>query len=302
MHAVAFHVIVAASAASVFTPGAAFAENPDPVTAETLFRQGRASADALDYPRACLAFAGSMRLDPAPGTLLNLADCEEHLDRLASAWRDFQRLESLVPAADERRGIAAERARALASRVPWLTITLASDVPRDTRVFCDDVELEQASLGLARPLDAGPHVVLVVAGGRESVKTVVVLTDRDALVAVVSPGAAVASPAPLRPPTRTAVWLTGAAGVASLGVGTYFGARALAERSLSDAGCAGGACSALGLAAYESARSDARAADIALGGGLVALAVGCVLLLTTGNQDQGRTALRLSPAGIGGAW
>ena len=59
---------------------AAFADTPD---ADTLFRQGRASAEAGDYPHACVAFTESFRLEPALGTLLNLADCEEHVGRVA---------------------------------------------------------------------------------------------------------------------------------------------------------------------------------------------------------------------------
>jgi hypothetical protein len=302
MRAVTLRLMVVASAAILCMPAPALGERPDPARAETLFRQGRASADALDYPRACVAFAASMRLDPAPGTLLNLADCEEHIGRLATAWHDFLRVESLLPAADERKAIAVERARALRPRVPQLTIRLGPDLPRDTRVFCDDVELEQGSLGLAQALDPGSHVVLVVAVGHESVSTPVVLAEHDAIVAVVSPGAAVASPTPRQAPTYAAVWLTGAAGVLSIGVGTYFGGRALAERSLRDAGCTGSTCSALGRTASDAAQNDARIADIALGVGIVALAMGGVLLLTTGGHDRGGIAWRVSPGGVGGAW
>jgi hypothetical protein len=85
-------------------------------------------------------------------------------------------------------------------------------------------------------------------------------------------------------------------------VGTYFGARALAERSISDTGCTRGACSAVALGAYESAGSDARVADVALGIGVVALAVGGYLLLTSGSDARTPSALRVDASGLRGTW
>jgi hypothetical protein len=302
--------LVAAVAIPLVCRGAR-ADTPDP--ADTLFRQGRASADAGDYPRACVAFAESLRLDAAPGTLLNLADCEEHVGKFASAWGHFQRLQSVLPATDERWEIARERAAALGPRVPWITITLAPDAPRDARVFRDDTEMDASHLAVPLPVDPGPHSVLVVAPGRESRAMTVVAVERETLPVVTAPGPLlpreVSRPAPslalsLAPaPSRPAAWIAGAAGVVSLGVGTYFGSRALAERHWSDAACTAGLCvNAAALAEYESARSDARAADVALGVGVVALAVGGYLLLTSRTQARAVAALRVSAAGMGGAW
>lgn len=292
-----------ATAAISLTPSPALADAPDPVTAEALFRQGRASIDAGDYARATLAFSESQRLDPAPGTLLNLADCEEHVGRLASAWSHFLRVESLLPATDERREIAHERGAALAPRVPWMTIALASGMPRDARVFRDDVEVDVARGTAPSPVDPGPHTVLVVAPWHESKSVTVNAVERETVRFVATPGQVVAQDIPPATSSHTAVWIVGGAGVAALGLGTYFGARALAERSVSDASCAGSVCSnPTGLSAYESARSDARVADVALGIGVVALAVGGALLLISRSDSHPRTALRITAAGIEGAW
>jgi hypothetical protein len=308
------------SAAVVIAGGVASADTPAPAAPETLFREGRASADAGDYSRACTAFTESLRLDPAPGTLLNLADCEEHLGRLASAWGHYLRLETVLPPDDERQAIARERASVLAARVPWIAITLAADTPRDARVFRDDAEIDVAHLAVPFPVDPGPHSVLVVAPGREARTMAVVAVERETVRVVVSlepvvlhpPGAegttAVLSAGPISHPTdrparsRTA-WLVGAGGIASMGVATYFGGRALAERNVSDASCVGGTCAnATSLGAYESARSDARLCDVALGIGVVALAVGGYLLLTSRGEMPARTTLGLTRAGLGGAW
>ncbi len=288
-----------------FTCSVALADTSDPVASETLFRQGRASADGGDYPHACAAFAESLRLELAPGTLLNLADCEEHLGRVASAWEHFLRLASILPASDERLEIARQRAAALARRVPWITVVLSPDAPRDARVFRDDIEIGGQSLGAPWPVDPGWHSILVVAPGHESRSTAVAAAEGETVRTVASTGpdlleqVVVARP----PPSHTAAWLVGAAGVASLGVGTYFGARALAERSVSDGACASGVCAnATGLEAYASARSDARVADVALGLGVLALAVdGCLLILSE-REARPPTALRLTGAGLGGTW
>ena len=318
MHTVPSRLMVLAAVAIPLVSRVAFA---DPHDADILFRQGRANAEAGDYPHACVDFTESLSLDPAPGTLLNLADCEEHIGRLASAWGHFLRLVKVLPATDERRQVARERATTLAPRVPWMIFTLALDTPRDARVFRDDVEIDSSRLGLLLPVDPGSHSVLIVAPGRESRIVTVVAVERELVRVVVSLGpdasaGAVVSSGPAVPadpvaprevgrraPTYTAAWLVGGAGIASLGVGTYFGARALAERSWSDASCTGGVCAnAAALAEYQSARGDARASDVALGIGVVALAVGGFLLLTSHGDAPAGTALRVTPTGLGGSW
>jgi hypothetical protein len=277
--------------------------------AETLFRQGRASADAGDYPHACVAFAESLRLDAAPGTLLNLADCEEHVGRLASAWGHFQRLQIVLPVTDERWEIARQRAVLLAPRVPRMSIILAPDAPRDSRVFRDDVEMDASRLAVPLPVDPGPHSLLVVAPWREARALTVVAVEHETLPVVASAGPPlpheVARPVLAARPAagRTAAWLAGGTGIALLGVGTYFGSRALAERHWSDASCTAGICAnAAALAEYQSARSDARVSDVALGLGVVALAISGYLLLTSRHEESTLRAVAASAARMGGAW
>src|SRR5262245_59061569 len=68
-------------------PASARAEN---VSAEALFRAGRAATARGDHAAACTHYRESYRLEQAPGTLLNLALCEETLGKLASAWQHYQ--------------------------------------------------------------------------------------------------------------------------------------------------------------------------------------------------------------------
>jgi hypothetical protein len=70
----------------------------DSATAEALFAAGREAIRRGDYQAACPMFAESNRLDPAVGTVLNLAICEEHLGQLASRLAALSRSPSCARA------------------------------------------------------------------------------------------------------------------------------------------------------------------------------------------------------------
>jgi TolA-binding protein len=90
-------LIAALVVTALWGAGSARAEPRDPATAEVLFRTGRLHSLAGEYAAVCPLFAESLRLDPAPGTLLNLADCEEHIGRTATAWAHFRELSRELP-------------------------------------------------------------------------------------------------------------------------------------------------------------------------------------------------------------
>jgi hypothetical protein len=82
-------------------------------TAETLFREGREAVKRGDYAVACPKFEESQRLEPANGTLLNLALCEEGWGHLAEARSHLQEVLRAPDLDDQRRAIATEHAAAL---------------------------------------------------------------------------------------------------------------------------------------------------------------------------------------------
>src|SRR5690606_2054720 len=92
--------------------------------AEQLFAEGRALLARGQLEAACARFEASLALDPAVGTLLNLALCFEERGMLASAWARYR--EAADRAARERmkqhERVAVQRAAALAPRLPRLLI------------------------------------------------------------------------------------------------------------------------------------------------------------------------------------
>src|SRR5690349_7303416 len=99
----------------------------DPESAR-LFEQGRELAKAGNYAGACSKFAKSLELDRAPGTLLNYADCHEHLGHLAEAWRLFDEAAVVSQAENnaERAKFARERAQALVPKTSTIVVRIAS--------------------------------------------------------------------------------------------------------------------------------------------------------------------------------
>src|SRR3954470_17543612 len=103
---------------AMLVPGLAFAAPRDPAAAEALFRAGRAAVDRGDYVAGCSKFEESNRLDPEVGTAFNLADCDEHIGKVAFSWQLFREVAQPLPASDERAGMATSRANALERKLP----------------------------------------------------------------------------------------------------------------------------------------------------------------------------------------
>ena len=69
------------------------AQGTNKVAAEALFEDGRRLVAAGSFTEACPKFADSERLDPSPGTLLNLASCYEKLVRTKRVHQRAKRRE-----------------------------------------------------------------------------------------------------------------------------------------------------------------------------------------------------------------
>lgn len=152
----------------------------DPAAADVLFREGRAAVKRGDFAAACPKFAESQRLDPAAGTLLNLAECEEQIGQLARAWEHYRTAMDQFRPGDDRLPIARKEWEAVDKRVPRLTIKLAPGAPDGAKVTRDGLELEGASLGVALPVDPGEHEIVVSAPRHKERRFAVTLRERQA--------------------------------------------------------------------------------------------------------------------------
>src|SRR6476646_7884960 len=102
----------AAAVVSCLLAFAAAEARADPA-AEALFRSGREAVDRGDWQTACARFEESHRLEPAVGTVFNLANCREKLGQLASAWQRFREVKERLPPGDERSAVTDQRIAAL---------------------------------------------------------------------------------------------------------------------------------------------------------------------------------------------
>jgi hypothetical protein len=137
--------------------------------AEALFREGRALLKADLPQQACPRFRQSHEAEPALGTLLNLADCEERIGALVQAWLHFNDAAAWadrnreVPRAD----VARERASVLKGRLSWLALTAEKPV-NGLAVRVNDFSTELGATSQSVPVNAGEVLVVATAPGMET--------------------------------------------------------------------------------------------------------------------------------------
>lgn len=138
----------------------------DAAAAEALFRSARKAAERGDWVTACDRFEESKRLEPAPGTVLNLARCREKLGQVASAWKSYEEAAQRLSSGDERAVFARKRAQELSARVPRV-ILIAPDTEKEVLVSVRGVRYSSATFGVPLPLDPGKVTIVVRAAGHE---------------------------------------------------------------------------------------------------------------------------------------
>lgn len=281
-------VLVGSLAAALAVAGSARAQpSGDTAAAEALFREGKRLMHDERWPDACPKLAESQRIDPATGTLLALALCYEGWGKTASAWATYAdaATRSSREGRADREQAARERVRALEPRLARLSIVVAPSVGKAAglAVERDGVAVGAAAFGVAVPVDPGEHTVVARATGKKPrTFTVTVVAQGatqtvtvDALVDEPRPpaGAAPRTPAGGGPtPLQIGGLVAGGAGVVGLGVGTFFGVRAMGKDGDSEADCTGNVCGKTGAADRRDALAagDVATAAFVVGGVLVA--------------------------------
>src|SRR5262249_30232570 len=119
------------------------------------------------YELGCPAIEQSYGLDPRPGTLFTLAECEAKRGRIVTALRWYDEYLAFYPHLSteqrdkqgDRAQIAKEQRALLTPQVPELTLRLPKGAPEGTIVRRNGVVLPREALGVATRLDPGEYTV-----------------------------------------------------------------------------------------------------------------------------------------------
>lgn len=288
------------------------------VAAQALFNEGGQLFRQGKFEAACQKLAQSQELDPATGTLLNLARCYEKVGKTASAWLAYSDSAASAKAAGqhEREETARRAAARLAPQLPKLLIRVpdALLIP-ELEITRDSEPLSRALWNVAAPTDPGQHTLLVKAPNRKPWSKSIRLAPAEEMTLDLPPLEELPhppSPVPQEAPnaaqqssptahrsapsdpfgasdstgglaTQHVLALSAAVlGVAGVAVGTGFALSAKSNGDKANRTCAGSTCpDQAGLDANRSAIKQANMATVFFGLGAVCLAGGAALWFTS---------------------
>jgi hypothetical protein len=166
----------------------AAAQGQDEAAARALFLDGRQLLKAGRYDEACPKFEAARKLYTSAGLLLNLADCDEHANRTASAWTEFGDAASAAANAGRQKDEieAKRRQAALEGRLSRLAIRVTA-AARDEVVKRDGAAIDRAAWESAIPVDPGVHAIAAEAPDRSPWSASVSVTEPGKTVTVEVP-------------------------------------------------------------------------------------------------------------------
>jgi hypothetical protein len=279
----------------------AFAQSPTAHAAEGLFQEGIALLESGKTSEACAKFVESYGLEPANGTLQNVASCHEKEGKTATSWSEWSELAGKAARAGQkdREALARTRAAALSRELAKLHLQFpeASNV---ATIELDGQPLVTSAWHTPLPLDPGPHALVFKASGRKEATENVTIEPRVSatvdvpvlepeVVAAESPPPAVKVEAalPVGDGRRTLGYAVGAVGVVGLAAGGFFGLRAMSQKD--NAACDGAICASQdAVDQRDSAKTSATLSTIGFGVGIVALGVATYLVLSSNKPTTGR--------------
>ncbi|WP_394850466.1 tetratricopeptide repeat protein [Pendulispora brunnea] len=286
----------------------------DLAVAESLFREGKAAMREKRYEEACSKFGESMRLDPQMGTLLNLAACHEITGKTASAWGEFNEVMAQAARAGQssRVDFAKQHAAAVEAKLSRVKFVSAPPSSAAATIKIDGKTIGAGTLGTSIPMDPGTHRIEVSASGKKSRDVTFEVPQGPSTTEIQVPAledTSVASarteePAPKEPTRspssskRTLGFVLGGVGIAGLAAGTVFGVIYLGKKD--DYNKCNGFCGGSEQADQDqksSAQTAGWISTAAFGVGIVGLAAGTILILTSKPPSVEKSAtLRVVPS------
>jgi len=205
------NIIVAVSlGAAMFVSVRSHADEPSTenrALAEILFREAKALSDKQQFDQACPKFSESHRLDPKPGTILNLAVCHEKQGKVASAWLDYIEAATFAARAGQkdREQFARDQAAKLEKLLPHVIVKIPKSTP-GLIIKLDAAVLDEAAWGKPMPVNPGAHLLEARAAGYKPWSTTVAIEKMPGDVETIIPELekdATSSPEtkPVDPPT-----------------------------------------------------------------------------------------------------
>lgn len=326
--------LLALSAAA--QPASAQSAGADKAMAEALFDRGLALMRQGDFEHACVQLEQSEAIERGIGTMLYLAECYEKLGRTASAWAMFREAASAARAENQldraRAGIArAERLEPLLSK-----LTISAHDGRETPglvIKRNGQVVPHAALGVPVPSDPGPQRIEASAPGRVPWSVTLALPPNGAGLAVDVPVLAVDSESarPSASATRATVgepasqahapvssvasvraasetdttptWqrpvglALGGAGLVAMGVGAFFGVRALDQNGDLEAACPRTTCATRHSHLQDDAETSADLSTAFWIGGAALLGAGAIVFFTAPTERV--MAFGIRPHGLG---
>lgn len=307
----------------LFTPATSFAGPAETrAAADALFREGRNLVKQGQFSAGCAKLEASQNLDPAPGTLLALADCFEKDGRLASAWSTWNDAVVLAKQRNDKRRqeTAEKRAKQLEPKLPKLQIDVPSESVLDGLVVKRNDKIVEASIfGSAIPVDPGQQAISASAPGREPWNTSVDVKAEPSVINVRIPVLVKLpeapkveipkekpKPEPAKPPPpppsktqRNVGILLTTLGAVGLAGGAATGGLTFYNVNKAEGQCHGGdppVCSQEGLDAYQTANLTGTISNYSFGAGGALFVTGIIVWATAPSaKPDEKTALQFHP-------
>jgi len=299
----------------------------DKAAAEALFDSGVALLRNHEYKEACEKLETSQTIDPAVGTLLYLGECYERLGRTASAWAMFREASSLAQSMgqNDRAKVANQRAQRLEADLAYLSVVVAAEARVPGLVVQRGKETVKLELfGVSIPTDPGDIEVRASAPGYAAFSENVPLAARQRRQLNIPalqrlPGneaPPIPKTVPATPPDMPAdtrlqhvepvkykstpspvAYVLGGVGLVGLGVGSFFGIRAiqLNSEAKEQYGCQGSICTDPGgIAISDDAVKAANVSNVAFAAGAALVISGVIVYLSAPRHPE--SALVIAPS------
>lgn len=276
--------------------------------AQALFDAGVELVKLGNYSEACPKFERSMRLDKTTNTIIRLADCDEHIGRIASANALFlEAAERLKKEKDPREVPVRERAEKLQPILPHAIVKVSPEMMAipSFAITYNGIPLRREQWGEKASMDPGDIELKATADGHVPWVKKYSISEKQTVDVNVPNLEVIKVDTPNGPSKqKIASFITLGVGVAGVVVGSAFGAQTyLQYHDALENHCQGSktTCDPTAIKLGQSADTSATIADIAFGVGIAGLVGGAVLYFTAPGRaaTSSNKTVQIFPVGPG---